>query len=161
MSDLAASGYKENANNSQHTWIFQGNPSMYRLKTSLSIEQEEYWNLRQHATKVQLGDRVLIWISGAGAGIYAVGHIVSTITIRPDSAQGLTYWKVPTEGARPQPRALVRYERLLVDRPLLKEFLLTDPILSCLSILRNPRGTNFPVTPEQWIALQPWLQATQ
>ncbi len=138
-------------------WIFQGSPDQYRLTDSLAVENEEYWNLRQHATAVRRGDRVLIWISGAEAGIYALGTVVSDPVLRPDSAAGLTYWAAPTEGTRPRPRVLVRYDRVMLDRPLLKEFLVTDPVLSELRILRNPRGTNFPVTAEEWAALEAWL----
>src|SRR5665648_774097 len=39
-------------------WIFQANPDRYRIETSLSVEQEELWNLMQHRTEISVGDHV-------------------------------------------------------------------------------------------------------
>lgn len=138
-------------------WIFQGNPAKYRLEDSLRIEPEEFWNVRQHAARVRVGDTVLVWLSGEEAGIYAVGEVLEDPAVRPDSPQGQGYWRDPRDGQREYPRVRVRYTQTLLDRPLSKPLLVTDPALEDLSIFRNPRGTNFPVTAKEWAALQVWL----
>src|ERR1041385_4810517 len=95
------------------TWLFQGKPTRYRLEDSLRIESEEFWNLNQHASDVQIGDRVLIWISGPDAGIYGVGSVISDPVVRPDSSTGLSYWYDREVGLRPKPRVQVKYDRTL------------------------------------------------
>lgn len=56
-----------------------------------------------------------------------------------------------------QPSARVRYERILIDRPLLKVFLEADPNLWDLKIIRSPRGTNVSLQESEWRALTDWL----
>jgi hypothetical protein len=140
-----------------HTWIFQANPNRYRIEDSLQTEGEELWNLNQHATGVCAGDRVLIWISGDDAGIYAVGTVLSNPAIMADSPRGIEYWSDPADGKRAKARVRVRYDHVRLSRPLLKPYLAADPVLRDLGILRSPRGTNFAVTQAQWEALHEWL----
>jgi len=75
-----------------------------------------------------------------------------------DSPVGRAYWNDKDAGERTIPRARVRYDHVLLDRPLLKDFVACDPELWNLAILRQPRGTNFPVTDAQWHTLQSWLE---
>lgn len=142
----------------RRTWIFQANPKRYRIEESLRVESDELWNLNQHAQKVRAGDRVLVWMSGPRAGIYAVGSIISDPAETPDTPIGQGYWTNERDGVHPRPRVLVAYERVLIDRPLLKCYLECDPSLDDLQVLRQPRGTNFPVTEEEWDALKAWLE---
>lgn len=140
------------------TWIFQANPAKYRIADSLRAEEEEYWNLRQHAREVAPGDRVLIWLSGKRAGVYALGTVRSAPIDTSDSPAGQAYWNDERAGQRMIPRVRVRYDRVLVDRPLLRDFIACDPDLWNLIILRAPQGTNFTVTEEEWQALRGWLE---
>jgi predicted RNA-binding protein with PUA-like domain len=139
------------------TWLFQANPNKYRIEESLKTESEEEWNLNQHAESVHTGDRVLIWISGAAAGIYAIGEVVAEPRLRPDSPTGLGYWHDRREGEKVKPRVRVRYVQVFLDRPLHKVLLEFDPILTKMGIMRFARGTNFSVTDEEWAAIQRWL----
>jgi hypothetical protein len=140
------------------TWIFQANPSLYDIHQSLKVEAKDLWGCVQYATKIRAGDRALIWISGKRAGIYAVGTVLSDPMFRPDSSIGMKYWSNPADGHKPRPRAWVKYEKVLIDNPLLKKYLLWDPDLSNLSILGNPRGTNFKVSGSEWVVLETWLK---
>lgn len=142
---------------SVNTWIFQANPTRYDIYTSLRLESEENWNLNQHAKKIKAGDRALIWLCGDTAGIYAVGTIVTNPELKPDSETGQGYWTDKREGKRVKSRVSVRYERILLDNPLLKAYLLCDPALWNLKIIKNARGTNFSVTHDEWLAIKEWL----
>lgn len=139
------------------TWIFQANPKMYDIEASLMREQEEYWNLRQYFREIAPGDRVLVWLSGKGAGIYALGTVISPAADSADTQIGQGYWLRKEEGEKVIPRAWVRYDRVFLDRPLLKAFIECDPELWNLSILRKPQGTNFYVTDDEWRAMQTWI----
>lgn len=143
--------------NGSRSWIFQANPDRYRIHESLRRENEEWWNLNQHATKVAAGDRVLIWICGNRAGIYALGTVTSEPVKTADSLVGQNYWLDPVSGTRVKARVRVRYDQVLLDRPLLKPYLEADPSLWNLQILRSPRGTNFQVSAEEWLAIQEWI----
>jgi hypothetical protein len=100
----------------------------------------------------------LIWVSGKAAGVYAIGSILSVPVLQPDSPKGVSYWYNPIEGLQTRARALVKYERKLLENPLLKEYLQWDFELKNLSIFRRPMGTNFRVTPQEWEALSKWLE---
>jgi hypothetical protein len=147
----------DETNASRRTWIFQANPAKYRIEDSLLLEHEELWNLNQHATDVRPGDRVLIWICGKDAGIYAVGTVLTAPVIMSDTPKGMEYWLDPAAGRRPKARVRVRYDKVFPDKPLNKRFLLADPALRDLSIIRSPRGTNFSVTEGEWQGLRHWL----
>jgi hypothetical protein len=86
-----------NTDGIRQTWIFQANPERYRILESLSAQHVELWNLRQHAHDVHAGDRVLIWLSGQDAGIYAIGTVLSRwpelkCTFRGRVPQGPQAW---------------------------------------------------------------------
>jgi hypothetical protein len=145
------------ADDSVRTWIFQANPAKYRIEDSLLFEGEELWNLNQHARDVHTGDRAIIWMSGAGAGIYAIGTVISEPVVQSDSPTGLSYWRVKSAGYRQVPRVHVRYGRRFLEHPLRKEFILRDEVLARMTIFRAPQGTVFTVTDTQWEALRVWL----
>jgi hypothetical protein len=145
------------ANGIRSSWIFQANPAKYRIEESLAVEKEELWNLNQHASRVHTGDKVYIWISGPMAGIYAIGTVVCEPIVQPDSPVGMEYWWDKRDGARAKPRVWVRYEKTLLDRPLLKIYLENDPGLWGMRILRNPRGTNFNLSVAESEALEWWF----
>lgn len=104
------------------TWIFQANPNIYDIHTSLAVEAEEFWNCIQHHAKIKAGDRVLIWISGKKSGVYALGTVLTNPVMRPDSAEGQLYWTDSQDGVKVRPRVRVKYERVFLDRPLYRDF---------------------------------------
>ncbi len=142
-------------------WIFQANPERYDIHSSLQRESEEYWNLRQHWRDIKKWDEVYIWLSGADAGIYARGVVVTDPELRSDSAEGQQYWSSAEEGKQPRSRVLVQYQDKFLDRPLLRKFLVHEPILSCMSILMNPRGTNFRLAAHERDELESWLRESR
>jgi predicted RNA-binding protein with PUA-like domain len=142
------------------SWIFQANPKKYEIFTSLSTEKAERWNARQHVKEINIGDRVYIWICGPQAGIYGVGTILTLPAVMQDTPAGIRYWTDPADGRRPIARVDVRYDRIMLDRPLLKPYLRADPVLRNLSILRMWRGTNFPVEPNEARVIEEWLADT-
>ena len=78
----------------------------------------------------------------------------------PDTSVGMGYWIDKEDGRRAIARVHVRYDLVFLERPLLKAFLQLDPTLWDLQIIRNPRGTNFPVTDSEWAAVKLWLDIT-
>ncbi|MCZ8377646.1 EVE domain-containing protein [Mycobacterium sp. CPCC 205372] len=146
---------------SEHrVWIFQANPRMYDLvgfleKPSTQPGSVDEWALRQHSKEVSDGDTVLLWSAGEKAGIYASGTILGSPFERPKQS-----W----EGESAPETGLAinfRLEHMLLDRPVLRQELINHPVLRNLLIIRQPAGTNFPVTEEQWEALRPMLEPVE
>ncbi len=140
------------------TWLFQASPKRYRILESLAAERQEMWNLRHFKDIIAIGDRIIIWLAGADAGIYATGTVISPATVMADTPTGQAYWTTG-EGSERRHRVQVRYDQVFLDRPLSKQFIQTDPVLCELAVLKMPQGTNYPVSEEQWQAINAWLQA--
>ncbi|MGA5541277.1 McrB family protein [Mycobacterium sp. NPDC051198] len=140
----------------RRVWIFQSNPKMYDLREFLKQPDvgpgiTDTWLLRQHVDDVADGDTVLLWVSGPEAGIYATGTIVGESFVRPRED-----WE--GDDAPETSRAIsYRLDRSLLDHPVKRERLLTDLVLKDLQIIRQPNGTNFPVTNPQWEMLRTLL----
>lgn len=138
-------------------WIFQANPELFDLMDFLTQPQTQIgtvdsWLLRQRADEISDGDTVLLWKSGENAGIYATGTIVGESFVR-----GREEWE-PAD-APSQSRAIrYRLERIFRDRPVLRRDLMNHLVLKDLLIIRQPNGTNFPVTEAQWGVLRPLIE---
>lgn len=133
---------------SADVWIFQAVPKRYDILTEVPerlVKRRigDRWLVTHFASRMLIGDLVLLWRSGPTAGIYGTGRIKS-----------LPY---PYRG---ETRVDLRFFPLL-EQPVLKSTLLKDPLLKSLSILRSARGTNFDVTPEEWKKLKPLVGATR
>ena len=137
-------------------WIFQANPKRYDLLDFLARPSTQPgivddWTLRQHAKDVSDADTVLLWTAGDQAGIYATGTVVGESFMRPRQD-----WE--PENAPPEsPTIHYRLDRIL-DHPVLRRDLVNHPVLKDLSVIRQPQGTNFPVTVQQWEALRPLIE---
>ncbi|WP_166902439.1 AAA family ATPase [Mycobacterium sp. DL440] len=143
----------------RRVWIFQSNPKYYDLreylkKPDIGPGTTDSWLLRQHVDDVADGDTVLLWVSGPDAGIYATGTVVGDSFVRPREE-----WEA--DGAPAESLAIgYRLDRSLLDHPVKRENLVTDPILKELRIIKQPSGTNFAVTNHQWEMLRKHLDRT-
>ncbi|MDB9312632.1 EVE domain-containing protein [Spirulina sp. CS-785/01] len=137
-------------------WLFQGNPKYYQVRRAIADFEEMPWLTTRYAKTMELGDKVLVWIAGANAGIYAIAEITELPKIRktpPDRE----YWLDKTRlGTKPQ--AMLKFKQKLLDTPLLRQNLKQDPILQHLLVIRAPNSTNFKVTPEQWQRVQTLIE---
>jgi hypothetical protein len=129
-------------------WIFQANPDIYDIDAALRSLDRISWVVRQHKKEIHAGDRVYFWRSGRAAGIMGVGTVVGEPEMQlidPDSAQ---FAKDESAFAGSELRAMINVDRVL-DSPILRQTIIDDPELGELKILRQPQGTNYPVTPDQ------------
>ena len=70
-------------------WLFQGNPNFYRLLDAIRDLDEMFWLVTRYAKQIQVGDGVLIWMSGQNAGIYAVAEVIELPQILTELPDGL------------------------------------------------------------------------
>jgi MoxR-like ATPase len=139
----------------QRVWIFQANPRIFDLEARLEEVEKagpeadsiEEWTVSRYESRMQPGDIALIWKAGQNAGIYATAEFTGTFFDRPPELSSTKESERATE---------LRYTGVL-SQPIFKEELLKHPVLRHMQIIRIPQGTNFPVTEDEWTALQPML----
>lgn len=119
------------------------------MKESRETEQ---WLTSQHAREIHRKDVAAIWASGYRAGFYAVGEIETNLSKKPLNPEQEKYWKRNADvyKFREKSSVIIKYLKVVIDRPLLVDKCVEDPILSTMEILKQPQGTNFPLTKEQW-----------
>lgn len=143
----------------KRVWIFQANPEKFDLREYLrrpdiSPGATDSWLLRQHADDVTEGDTVLLWVSGPDAGIYATGTIMGAPFTRPREA-----WE--DDDAPAESRAIgYRLDRSLLEHPVRRRDIIKNPVLRDLQIIKQPQGTNYKVTSQQWEMLRALMDSS-
>lgn len=130
-------------------WLFQGNPKYYRLLQAIEEQEGLPWLVTRYSKEIQVGDRVLVWMAGPEAGIYAIAEVTKPPEIHPELPDG-QYWLMPDQAKLDKPRVQLRFLRKLLGQPLRRHELKQDQILRDLPVIRAPNSTNFRVTEEQW-----------
>jgi hypothetical protein len=139
---LAEGGYSADE---QCYWIFQANPALYDINTSLKHLKHMTWVVRQNQSRIRKGDRVFVWESGKDSGIIALGTIVSDPCVTKEAPAMRTFAKDHSKFDRPDMRCHLNIEHVLPSKFRRSE-VSADPALANLTILRAPIGTNFKVT---------------
>ncbi len=100
-----------------------------------------------------------MWLSGKEAGIYAITEIVTYPKMMAEPEPERKYWtdEIDKEGERL--RVKMKILKNLLHAPLTKETIIKENGLSNMSIFRQPQGTNFRVTPEEWIKIKELITA--
>jgi predicted HNH restriction endonuclease len=132
-------------------WIFQGNPDFFDIDGYLAASGGRIiWLVNQHADKIRIGDTVYLWKAAgkkkAPSGIIAAARVDSEVFVGPDEAEAHPYWISgdPTKNAN---RVWMRILRVAKPKEIVKVGALReDPICRDLLILKQPAGTNFPVS---------------
>jgi hypothetical protein len=138
-------------------WIFQANPKFYRILEALQHLDRIPFLTNRYKDRIQVGDTVLLWMSGNHAGIYAQARVVDGVAERTSDGDDATFWAGPSNGAASKPRVVLAIEKRFLGNPLLKTTIAAREGLGNLMILRQPNGTNFPVDADEWELLLPLL----
>jgi len=141
----------------EKVWIFQCNPSKYEIHRALSDNEVIdcfHWRVKQYKDKIVMGHLGLIWCSGNSSGIYAIAELISNPGKFKESDAEKKYWINDIDERGTQFRIKMKLIRKLVDDPIMKNDIIKINGLQDLSILRMPRGTNFPVRKEEWALLK-------
>lgn len=138
-------------------WIFQANPKFYRILEALeSLDQMQFLTNR-YKDRIQVGDIVLLWMSGKHAGIYAQARVVEGVAERKSDGDDASFWADPSGGSTTKSRVVLAIEKRFLGNPLLKTAIAATEGLGNLMILRQPNGTNFPVDADAWELLRPLM----
>ncbi|WP_053202874.1 EVE domain-containing protein [Jiangella muralis] len=151
--DLATShlpGPPHNA--SQRHWLLQCNPKIWDVWSwrESSTEPLDRWTVTKHLKDLRPGDRFAFWISGAGAGVYATGTLMSDAYVTTEFGD---HWQSPP---RESHVVDLRFDHYLFDRPLTKTSLVEFPEFTDSLIVRMPgtatRSRSLPESGHSWRA---------
>jgi MoxR-like ATPase len=124
-------------------WLLQANPDLDKsdfpndLREHSESDSTALWEatfeIKTHYQQMRAGDRVLFWLSGEQAGIYATGWLAT------DPYQNEEIWSVDAD---------VWWNTY--NEPFLKAKLEDNPVLHDLGPIKFRNATSYEVTPEQW-----------
>jgi hypothetical protein len=129
-------------------WIFQANPTRFRLDEYLAARPaENEWLVSRYKDRVAPGDRVFIWRSGGNAhspaGIIAEATVLSHVRDVMDDCPR-EWWTDPQDGLATRPRVRIALKRVARKREVIKrDWWLEDPVLRSHLIIRMANNTTF------------------
>ncbi len=131
-------------------WIFQSNPERFDIFNALEKLDDDVWGVKKYKEKIKADDIGLIWMSGKDAGIYAIADVVAAPNYMAESEEVAKFWR--SEEDKNQIKLCVRlnYKLKLLNNPIFRKELKNISQLKNMAIFRQPQGTNFPVTEEEW-----------
>ena len=135
-----------NTNRDTNYWIFQGNPKVYDFKSALQGEGVDTWTVSAHKDKINIGDKVIIWITGDDSGCYALAEVTSEVKER-NPEQEDEHW---TEDHKSELMVEIKVTHNLIDSPILKDQI--ENIEELNDIKGGTQGTNFSSTEKEYEA---------
>jgi hypothetical protein len=144
--------FQVTASERPRSWIFQANPQIYDLAEALKRIKVFRWSVRQFGKEIRAGDRVFLWISGPSGGLVAKGITTSNPGPLEEREEERLFYTDPTSTA-----AELRVELQIQDvfsPPIPRASILGHPILSSISLVRAPQGTNFSISEVEADALE-------
>lgn len=125
-----------------HYWLFQANPKIYRIVDALK-EKEDNWNwmVKQHKKRIAVGDKIIIWVCGEKAGVYALAEVTSEVKLISDKEDPY-YIKKGIDGL--SERVNIKLTRTFPENPIYKKEILNNNILPIFK--RGFRNTNLSIS---------------
>ncbi len=129
-------------------WLFQANPRKSPVLDHLLDGQTDVRRcVTQHLGDLSIHDNAVLWVSGARAGVYAIGYVTGP----------------PEEDAGPEERidrrgrgksghfCPLRWTEVRVEDPILKKDLLTAAGFQQARVIRQPMAGNpMKLTDDEW-----------
>lgn len=138
-------------------WIFQANPKYYRILEALQNLDRIQFLTNRYRDRIQVGDIVLLWVSGKHAGIYAQARVAEGVAERKPDGADAAFRADPASAVTARSGVVLTIERRFLANPVLKAAISATDGLANLMILRQPTGTNFRVEAEEWECLRALL----
>lgn len=139
------------------TWIFQAN-SEFSDVGALGSLPEPVCLVHQFKKQIKPGDRVYLWECGRRTGIIGLAEVLEAPRIQPEPPEQLRFVRDSEKFGGDRLRVRLRLLKAIV--PMIhRKYLLSRPELASLSILRCPRGTNFPVNREEAKVLEALVES--
>lgn len=124
-------------------WIFQGNLKIYDVVSALNDNVLKNWSVKSHKDSIQIGDKVILWVSGNKAGCYALAEVTSAVFDGKDDESEMRYY-VDSRTNEIGSRVSIKITHNLAANPILKDQIQGIKELSALKA--GSQGTNFKAT---------------
>ncbi len=131
------------ADEDSNYWIFQGNLKIYDVVNALNDNALKSWSVKAHKDSIQIGDKVILWVSGNKAGCYALAEVTSGIFEAKDDESEMRYY-VDSRLNEIANRVSIKITHNLASNPILKDQIQGIKDLSSLKV--GSQGTNFKAT---------------
>lgn len=129
-------------------WVFQANPAkVYRIVDALKDNLLSSWMVNQYKNEIKSGDKIILWVSGIDAGIYALATVMSDVAAFAETNEEAKYYIDDTKSEE-RDRVKLRIDYNLAEKPLTKSVVLNTDGLTDLK--QGIQGTNFPATQDQY-----------
>jgi hypothetical protein len=150
INPIAASGRQPNY------WVFHAYPKYYDMLAEIRNEQEGSFRVSlRNRHEMRPGDKLAMLVSGADAGIYAFGTILSEPHVSPYTADFGRYARESDRFVGERLGVDYRFDEKLIDNPILREVLRENPILQTERVFDNPQGmVNWRLSTEQYNTLR-------
>lgn len=135
------------AEDDSNYWIFQGNLKIYDVVSALNDHALKSWSVKAHKDSIQIGDKVILWVSGNKAGCYALAEVTSGIFEVKDDESELRYY-VDSRENEISSRVSIKITHNLAANPILKEQI--QGIKDLSSLKAGSQGTNFKATKTEY-----------
>lgn len=131
-------------------WIFQGSPEIYNLVNALKAAHLKSWKVAAHKTEIKIGDKVIIWQTGAEAGCYALAEVTSEVGVFEDEElETRYYYEKPEKTAGTGVK--IKITHYMAEKPAL--WIDIKDLSTFSNFNAGNRGTNFTATKEQYETL--------
>ncbi len=140
-------------------WLFQCNPKTYDLRGALQGLPGTNWRVTRYASEMRVGDRVVMWETGADAGVRGLATLTSA-PYQLDGADPDPYLRDPAGLPNEQTVVDLRFDPGLLDGPG-RDALKAHAVLVQMSHIRTPQPTNHKVTDEEARELLALIEAEE
>lgn len=146
---LSYSAWKWNSERGvRNYWVFQGNPKRFNFPEAVAAGSLHEWSVSAHKDSIKPGDKVIIWIGGTDAGIYALAEVTTPPydrKVQPDEKTWLGEAQFPIAAG-------IKITHDLTTQPILRAEVFSNADLK--NINAGHQGTNFTATEEQYEAVK-------
>lgn len=131
-------------------WVFQANPKRYDIIGALRDGKLDNWTIKTHKGDISKGDRVIIWVTGAEAGCYALCEVTTDLLESEEDVGDDGYYK-QAPAAGPHSYVELRVVSNLWNLPITKDETTATAALKKLNV--GHQGTVFTATAAQYEAM--------
>lgn len=128
-------------------WVFQGTPNKFDFETAIEEGVLDNFTVSSHKDKINVGDKVIIWLTGENSGCYALAEV----TIAPhktEPSKDDIHWKTDKSN---KIAAGIKITHNLYQNPILWKDINNQEAFKNLNV--GYQGTNFSATKSEFNAI--------
>ena len=135
-------------------WVFQGNPKIFDTVKAIADNALETWSVHAHKTKIKIGDKVILWITGDDSGCYALAEVTSELFHSPEISNEKKYYAKNPEEDVTSDKVKIKITHDLTKSPVLKTEMKINSVFD--NFKGGNQGTNFSATEEEYMTFLDW-----